>query len=100
MSHELSCGEESCDLHVRDHVSSCDLQYVCSHFSVYFSYAGVRVAFQQAVYPVREGNGSVAVCVEISVLELHIDLAFDLFATFDGSTIFSGRHDSVCYIGS
>lgn len=93
---------------VRNHVT-CMLEIMCHHvtfntsavISVYtFSYAGVRVAFQQAVYPVREGNGSVAVCVEISVLELHIDLAFDLFATFDGSTIFSGRHDSVCYIGS
>ena len=77
----------SCILPGRDHVISCDIH--CDSMCT-FSHAGVRVSFQQQVYSVGEGNGSVAVCVEISVTELHIELIFNLSAAFDGSTIFSG----------
>ena len=80
---------------------SCDLDYATVRISTYsFSIAEVRVAFQQETYSVREGDGSVAVCVEISGVDLDIELTFNLSATIDGSATFSGMHDSVCYTGS
>ena len=61
-------------------------------FNLYFSIAEVRVGFQQEMYSVGESDGSVTVCVEVSAVDLPIELSFNLSATIDGSIAFSGIH--------
>lgn len=53
----------------------------------------MRVGFQQEMYSVGESDGSVTVCVEVSAVDLPIELTFNLSATIDGSIAFSGIHD-------
>lgn len=58
----------------------------------------MRVGFQQEMYSVGESDGSVTVCVEVSAVDLPIELTFNLSATIDGSIAFSGIRDRMCYL--
>jgi len=50
------------------------------------------------MYSVGESDGSVTVCVEVSAVDLPIELTFNLSATIDGSIAFSGIRDRMCYL--